>query len=140
MTNKHTVSQSREGAQLLCSVFWAQRPPIEAPYKKTHINHPCAIWARKSAANFDWLVENTLAICREYTARYGKTHASQAVVEWCEVNKSQLYFTESELTPFAQVMPEIYQGDNAVEAYRMYYKYGKKNLHNWKINKPEWIE
>ena len=43
-------------------------------YSATHINHPSAIWVRKSKENYIWLSNMLLALCGEYTYRYGKTH------------------------------------------------------------------
>lgn len=44
------------------------------PYKKTHMNHPSAIWIRNSAQNYNWLAAHAKVLCEEYTQRYGKTH------------------------------------------------------------------
>ena len=53
--DKHCVKMILECNQLLCTTFWMQ--DIEAPYKKTHYNHPSAIWARESRGNFEWLTQ-----------------------------------------------------------------------------------
>ena len=45
-------------------------------YKASHINHPSAVWARTSVANYVWLYNLFEKLCDEYTFRYGKTHAS----------------------------------------------------------------
>ena len=102
--DKHIIKMPLESAQLLCSVF----EPGAAPYKRTHFNHPCAIWARQSGENFDWLVEHGLALSDEYTRRYTKTHGSRKVIEWAAKNKSRLVFTETSMTPFALAMPKKY--------------------------------
>ena len=46
-------------------------------YKATHINHPSAIWVRKSYQNYVWLWKLLDALCTEYTYRYGKVHKCQ---------------------------------------------------------------
>ena len=43
-------------------------------YSATHVNHPSAVWCRKSVENYTWLVEHFFALCEEYTHRYGKKH------------------------------------------------------------------
>ena len=43
-------------------------------YRSTHINHPSAIWVRQSLENYLWLANMLIALCEEYTYRYGKTH------------------------------------------------------------------
>ena len=47
--DKHVVKMVLETAQLLCSAHET------APYKRTHYNHPCAIWTRSSLSNYMWL-------------------------------------------------------------------------------------
>jgi hypothetical protein len=73
--NKHVVKMILESAQLLCTSHH-MCPKHDLPekfYKKTHYNHPSAIWARESVDNYKWLCEHAMALCEEYTYRYGKT-------------------------------------------------------------------
>lgn len=118
--NKHVVKMILETAQLLCTTVHLVSE-IETPYKPTHKNHPCSIWARESKENFLWLVEHGLELCDEYTRRYGKVHKSKAVIEWCFENLPSNMEVLG-LTKFAQAMPEHLKADNAVTAYRNYYK------------------
>ena len=74
-----------ESSQLLCGVHWLSGS--EAPYKLSHRNHPCSIWTRKSLSNYLWLCELGLELCNEYTRRYGKTHKTKQILEWCLDNK-----------------------------------------------------
>lgn len=73
--DRHVVKMPLETAQLLCSAY----PNDNAPYKRTHYNHPCSIWARKSENNYLWPIEHGLALCLEYNFRYGKNHKSREV-------------------------------------------------------------
>ena len=50
---------------------------IRVEYLKAHKNHPCAVWGRECIGNLAWLIEHGLALCREYTERYGKIHGSE---------------------------------------------------------------
>lgn len=129
--DKHVVKMPLETAQLLCSVF----PNGEAPYKRTHYNHPCAIWTRTSRQNYAWLIRHGLALCKEYTFRYGKTHASEKVIVWCQENVDKLTFETEGLTAHPMAMPEECKTSNVVESYRSYYKHFKKDIAVWK-NKP----
>ena len=47
-------------------------------YSATHINHPSAVWVRKSRDNYTWLYQLLVWLCREYTYRYGKIHKTQS--------------------------------------------------------------
>lgn len=135
--NSHVTKIIVEGGQLISTAFNLQG--VTGFYKTTHRNHPTSIWTRASKANFDWTVEYSLALCEEYTARYGKVHKTQQHLEWARDNARLLKFDKTELTPFAQAMPDEYKDPCAVTAYRNYYKFGKKHLHSWKRNKPDWI-
>jgi hypothetical protein len=134
--DKHVVKMILETAQLLCGVHWVVNS--EAPYKLSHKNHPCSIWARESLTNYLYLCELGLELCYEYTYRYGKKHKSQQVIEWCIENKPNIKdigFTEP-----AKAMPDEYKVKSVVESYRNYYQGAKSGFANWKNREiPEWF-
>lgn len=132
--DKHVVKMPLETAQLLCSVHHVLGSADDVPYRLTHRNHPCATWARKSLSNYRWLVRLGMALCREYTHRYGRTHKSQAVIEWCRDREPDL--PDCGLTPFAQAVPEEHKSPDAVWAYRRYYMADKKRMASWKKRQP----
>lgn len=118
LCDKHVVKMILESAQLLCAHFESGI----APYRRTHYNHPCAKWVRKSRKNYWWLLEHAKALCEEYTFRYGKTHKSESVIKWCEDNVDRLApLPDKGLTEFAQAMPDKYRHALTVKAYRSYY-------------------
>ena len=61
-----------ESAQMLSTAILSQGG--DAPYKSTHVNHPCNVWVRATNKNYLWLLGHFKALCAEYTRRYGKTH------------------------------------------------------------------
>lgn len=129
--DKHVVKMVLETAQLLCSAHET------APYKRTHYNHPCAIWTRSSLANYMWLCEHGLGLAREYAFRYNKVHKSTEVIEWARLNMPNIL--NLGLLPFAQAMPDKYKNPDAVTAYRNYYMNEKARLATWKYsNAPAW--
>lgn len=132
--DKHVIKMILETAQMLCTVAWRQ--DIPAHYRSTHKNHPCTLWASKSQGNWDWLIKHGLALCAEYTKRYGKIHKSQRIIEHC--SKFALKFDRREQTPFAQAMPPQYRHECAVTAYRAYYHGEKASFATWKTDKPKW--
>ena len=84
--DKHVVKMILETAQLLCGVHHVTaHDTAHVPYKLSHKNHPCAIWARESFSNYVYLCELGLELCKEYTHRYGKRHKSLDVILWCSV-------------------------------------------------------
>lgn len=128
----HVVKMPLETAQLLCTAF----PAGEAPYRPTHERHPCALWTRRSRANYGWLLEHGRALCREYSIRYGRTHASEAVVRWCADRASGLAFPRKGRTRFALAMDERYRGGGAVASYRRYYAAAKASFCRWERGRP----
>ena len=127
--DRHVIKMTLETAQLLCSAF----PVGVAPYRPTHINHPCSVWVRTSSANYDWALEHGLALAKEYTKRYGKIHASEAVLNKVASLKTEIRYIKSEsiLTPFAQAMAEELQHNDPVVAYQRYYLRDKAKFATW---------
>lgn len=138
--DKHVVKMILETAQLLCGVHH-MTPQVthQVPYKLSHKNHPCAIWARESLSNYLYLCEMGLELGKEYTYRYGKKHKSIEVIEWCIVNKPNI--PDIGFTEPAKAMPEEYKVDSVVESYRNYYMGAKNGFASWKNReKPYWFK
>jgi hypothetical protein len=133
LCDAHVVKMILESAQMLC----AAHPQGVAPYKRSHYNHPCTIWARTNKANYEWLCQHGKALCEEYTIRYGKRHKSEDVIDWCMSNYSEI--PNGSLTPHAQAMPDQYKKPCFVAAYRAYYIGEKSKFAKWKKRlPPEW--
>ena len=79
LDNKRAVKMPLETAQMLSTAV--RSTGLEVGYKATHANHPSNVWARASKQNFLWLCEHGLALCAEYTRRYGKVHKSEAIIK-----------------------------------------------------------
>ena len=133
--DKHIVKMCLETAQMLCTAL--HHHGVETEYKPTHVNHPCNVWVRENKANFLWLCEHGVELCREYTSRYKKIHKCESVI-WSAQWKSES-LPEGCLTPFAQAMPDQYKNACAVEAYRNYYTNEKLRFATWRKNKPDWV-
>ena len=136
LCDKHIVKMPLETAQMLCAVHWLH--DSEAPYRLTHKNHPCTKWAAYNNANYNWLVKHGIALCKEYTARYGRRHKCQDIIEWAKANKPKT-LEHGQLTEQPQCMPDDCKSDSTVEAYRSYYRKHKQHIALWKRNKPVWF-
>lgn len=141
--DKHVVKMILETAQLLCTAHHVNGINANVEdylYKQTHINHPCAIWARQSKENYDWLTELGLRLCKEYTKRYDKVHKSQYLIQLLTVH-DPIDYPKKGLTEFAIAMPEEYRLNEVVSSYRNYYKYGKKDILTYKNSEiPEFLK
>ena len=141
--DKHIIKQILESTQLLYSVYHLCDPEKlitcpYTPYKLTHKNHPCSIWVRESLSNYLYLCELGLALGEEYTYRYGKTHKSIEVIQWCLSNRPNIKDIGFTTPPLA--MPDEYKVDSVVESYRNYYKGAKSTIVSWKNReKPVWF-
>ena len=137
--DKHVVKMILETAQLLCGVHHTTKQVHEqVPYKLSHKNHPCSIWARESLSNYLTLCELGLELCKEYTYRYGKRHKSQDVIEWCLSNKPQIL--DLGLTEPPKAMPDEYKTSNLIDSYRNYYRQAKNEIVSWKNREiPKWF-
>jgi len=137
--DKHVVKMILETAQLLCGVHHVTETNIDnIPYKLSHKNHPCSIWARESITNYLWLCELGLELCKEYTYRYEKRHKSQDVIEWCLFNKPNI--EDKGFTEPAKAMPDEYKVKSVVQSYRNYYNGEKVSFSKWKKREiPKWF-
>ena len=77
--------------------------------KPAMLNHPSTIWARKSIHNTMWLFEHSIALCAEYTYRYGKAHGTYSRILSTPIE----YDGDSKLaTPVDIAMADEYRIDN----------------------------
>ena len=109
-------------------------------YKACHINHPSAIWVRHSTENYRWLFKLWNELCKEYTHRYNRQHATfmKLAIDLVQLPKNipKNIFTQPTLA-----MPEYCKNDDALISYRTYYineilymaKYTKREI-------PEWLQ
>ena len=147
LPDKLVVKMPTESLQLLTP--WAfnalgkhiQKPDGSNYGTKGYANHPCAKWLYEHPANVAWLIAHGLAMCAEYTRRYGKTHGAQLGI--LQVRKLFIHAHPGVLpndhTPFVQAMPvEFKNPDDAVSAYRNYIN-GYKGYAEWNYSeKPDW--
>ncbi|MGC9356838.1 MAG: pyrimidine dimer DNA glycosylase/endonuclease V [Anaerolineae bacterium] len=137
LCDEHVVKMPLESAQMLSTAF----EPGMAPYRRTHYNHPCAVWTRTSEANYRWLLAHAQALSEEYTFRYGKKHKSGEVVAWCANHIQLLAFPVKERTPFAIAMDDRYKvNEDPVASYRNFYVLDKSRFAHWEHGRrpPSW--
>lgn len=135
--DKHCVKMILESAQILAAVHH-RYGNHSVRYKETHKNHPCTKWAGATSSNYGWLWQHGLELCREYTRRYGKTHACEQLFHG-ELSQIPFGLPVDGLTKFVQAMPEEFKHEDAVMAYRQYYKEAKQDIAVWNHGSaPAW--
>jgi hypothetical protein len=120
-------------------------------YSATHVSHPSAVWVRQSAANYIWLVNLLVALCAEYTHRYGKTHKVErdglcyVLLKNIPHNIGNSEFTQptpampDDVKVLKEVFTDRYEMDS-LASYRNYYNKNKTHLAKWKNRPvPEWF-
>jgi len=147
--DKHVVKMILETAQLLYTTQWelggkdwdSRCAEIvgSRPYRRTHINHPCAVWVRESRANYRELAKLGLELCKEYTFRYDKTHRTEVHLKWLRRHPPK-HLKDVGPTPKILAMPEQYKiTSDPVTSYRNYYLKEKNGIATWSYtNIPNW--
>jgi len=131
--DQHVVKMTLESVQILCTVL--NERGVSTPYKSTHSQHPCVLWAAASSDNFLWLRELAMELNREYRYRYAKTCDHGALAALPDISLGN--WSPSGLTEFVQVMPEQYRyKNNPVRAYRAFYRGQKALFARWKKRRP----
>ena len=129
--DKHVVKMPLETTQMLSTTHWRYDNP--APYKPVHQKHPCTLWAGQTITNYMWLWKLGMALCEEYSYRYGKVHGCQKVLQLLRSPPERL--TAHGFTKPAQAMPDDYKHSDTITAYQTYYIHDKADLCKWK-NRP----
>lgn len=157
MVDRHVVKMILESAQLLSTAHrfldgrevagksktgrnakrWVLDDSRDAVlYQATHINHPSAVWCRKSVENYNWLVKHFFALGEEYTYRYGKTHKCFGELSY-QLQSPPKNLTNYDMTTMPSAMaPEYVISEDPLENYRNYYRIGKARMHSWKKRQP----
>lgn len=168
--NKHVVKMILEAGQMLCAAHWLHlldnyydgdisdfkrvkdikawltddnnTHPLERPlWGLTHMRHPCTIWTNESLSNYMWHWKLGVALCEEYTKRYGKVHKAQPLMGWLGKNTPRLMKDKGQ-TPFTICMKDEYKvSDDPIQSYRKYYIEDKIRFAKWepRAKTPGWF-
>jgi hypothetical protein len=112
------------------------------PYRTAHgafRKHPCTMWAAATPYNLAWLIQHGLALCDEYTARYGKVHTCLDVIHQAvriyhacfDLSVSDAYH---KVGIFTRAMPDDLKYNtkiNTIEAYKYYLNTKPWLAHNY---------
>ena len=109
--DRHIVKMPLESAQMLCAAY----PDGEAPYKKTHYNHPSTVWARQSRETYMWLYYHMIGLGNEYEKRYNKQHLT---ITKCGkfLATPPKYIQGNEWVQPPQAMPDEYKHKDSIIA------------------------
>ena len=109
-------------------------------YSATHINHPSAVWCRKTSANYVWLHQLLVALCKEYTYRYGKVHKCEREGLVAQLARLPDTITSAPFTQPTPAMPDQYKVGDVLQSYHNYYNGSKASFAKWTSRPvPEWF-
>lgn len=110
-------------------------------YSLSHQNHPCAIWARETDSNYNWLFRLFQETAAEYTHRYGKIHKT-----WTDLgtflSQAPRNIPAGDRTEFALAMnDECRVPNDPITSYRNYYLGPKAAFARWtNRSTPDWFK
>ena len=113
-------------------------------YKAVHVGHPCTVWTMESQGNYRWHYDHFIALCQEYTYRYGKIHKTARELG-SALYSAPINIPDGEMTEFPLAMksnPECFFWGDAVKSYRAFYQ---TKQHRFKMvwtkrQVPEWFQ
>ena len=135
--NYRVVKMILESCQMLCTAINLQHCEKVTPYKNAHPKHPSTLWVCESSANFERLVEHTLAMLDEYTERFGKIHKCAGVLEKVLDLYDPSLFPLQHETVLPLCMPDHFKSADIVESYRKFYaskprmRYPESKIPHW---------
>ena len=154
LPDKHVVKMPLETCQMLsivCSEEWGHNygkiyrndgQPYQTK-KGAFRNHPCTIWANDTLENAWWLLTHGLALCAEYTHRYGKIHSCQRPLQ--ETTHLLPSADHTKHTPFVFAGPDVYKHDKTIDIFTAYKYYiaskpwAASNYLRDPSRKPSWL-
>ena len=167
--DKHVVKMILESGQMLSTAHWlgwqsmlkidtglkrkefmerlaAEVDPRLRPlWKMTHVGHPCTQWTQRVWGNYMWHSRLGLALCDEYTRRYGRVHKAHEYHRWLNRHIPPTFEGSIDnpvgITPFAVCMPDdVKIADDPVGSYQNYYIVHKAPMARWAHSeKPVWF-
>jgi len=137
--NYRVVKMILESCQMLCTALNELAGKQVAPYRSTHKHHPSTKWVLSSSANFEALVEHTMALLEEYTLRFNKIHKCTSVLERCVDLYDANMFPTQEPTQLPLAMPLKFHSSNTIESYRRFYA-SKPRVRYPKNKVPRWFK
>lgn len=113
-------------------------------YKAVHMHHPCTIWTAESNNNYNWHYIHFVALCDEYTYRYGKVHSTDTLLrEPLKSLPTNIPIGPKTLQPLAMKSnPECMNYNDVVGSYRKFYqtKQDRFKMAWTKRPVPEWFQ
>lgn len=131
-----------KSGRVMVQYFYMEDEREDILYKAVHFNHPSTVWTRECSANYEWHYKHFVALCDEYTYRYGKIHGTDKKLRQALKQTPKKIKKRLNETPFKLAMksnPEC-MFEDAVKSYRAFYhtKQDRFSMVWTKREVPEW--
>ena len=117
-----TIELSKNGRKVKRWLLNDEREQVM--YKAVHMNHPSTVWTRYTRGNYNWHYAHFIALCNEYTHRYGKVHATDKLLRNA-LRQAPNNIPDKGFTQFALAMkaqPQCIHPEDPVRSYREFYQ------------------
>ena len=124
-----------ETGQLLSAAIWNNDG--EGFYRRTHMSHPCAVWAGWDRCNYIWLSDHWQALALEWQIRFIKEHGAGCEENAVAIHRGLEVFGVGEgMTPFPECLPDDLRlhPEGVHEAYRQCLR------RKWAEGSPKWTK
>lgn len=155
--HKHVHKMILESAQILSNVWHIVNPDgvPEGIYakSKSHIKHPVVLWASKSLAHYEKILDVALELANERRKRkYSEKHKTEDVLAILRANKPDLkmFSCANQWLDPPKCIPKEYHVDehdkplDVVQSYRLCYAGDKYEIieNRWepRAKKPKWFQ
>jgi len=109
-------------------------------------HHPVTKWCAGARDNFNWAIRYGLALCHEYTFRYGKVHFCEAGLAHIHAKRLCRYIKRGKLRKPTRCFKEhddlrdTNKWTDVFEAHREFYKRDKATFARWEKGRepPDW--
>lgn len=122
LPDKHVVKMPVEAVQMLVSACLRHgiQPNVitlaGTVHRGGYAKHPSTLWAGENYSNAYWTWQWGIALCAEYTKRYGKTHFAEGQLR--QLIKFLYQIPNGHLSAPALAMPDECKTTDPVESYR----------------------
>lgn len=145
MLDGYSIRASSKSGKTQVKVWLHPDPDMDnVLYKAVHSAHPCTVWTMASDTNYMWHYAHFVALCDEYTHRYGKVHLTDTLLRE-KLVKLPKNIKSGPLTRFALAMksnPECMFENDPVRSYRAFYQTKQERFKMAWTNRevPEWFK
>ena len=134
---------SKSGKRMVKAYVHPDSHLDEVLYKAVHHNHPSTVWTREAHDNYMWHYEHFVALCDEYTYRYGKVHMTDTKLrDILATPPSKIAAGKTTIRLAMNNEPQCIVDGDPVQSYRNYYqtKQDRFSMAWSKRSVPEWFK